>query len=254
MSVLISCEVGGNLVPPQLPALSRVAAATKSAQRSKRTTRKTKRSPAETIDGPDVTALYVARRMSENLRAPLIANDNASQLIDVRRSLRNRQLFSGVTRDWPVTDRQRLIETIYLPYRARLRTQLSRMLSRSTYVIHLSLQSFPLGEGKRRCRADMGLLYDPAEQDEVDFCLDWIDELYEELEMLRVRRNYPQRGTRDSITKAMRGEFKGENYLGIEMMINQAWAAREIAVRDQVIDGICWSLQTVLEIPQSKAA
>ena len=128
------------------------------------------------------------------------------------------------------------------------------MLSRSSYVIHLSLQSFPLGEGKHRRRADLGLLYDPAEEDEVDVCLDWIDEMYDGLEMLRVRRNYPQRGTRDSISKAMRAEFAGENYLGIEMMVNQAWAAREIVVRDQVIDGICTALQTVLEIPQSKAA
>jgi predicted N-formylglutamate amidohydrolase len=192
--------------------------------------------------------------MSENLRTPLITNDYSSQLIDVRRSLRNRQLFSDATRNWSAADRQRLIDTIYTPYRDRLRTSLSRMLSRSPYVIHLSVHSFPLGEGKNRRRADMGLLYDPAEEDEVDVCLDWIDEMYDEIEMLRVRRNYPQRGTRDSITKAMRSEFAGKNYLGIELMVNQAWAARQIPVRDEVIDGICWTLETVLEIPQSKAA
>ena len=52
----------------------------------------------------------------------------------------------------------------------------------------------------------------------------------------------------------MRGEFSPQHYLGIELMLNRAWAARNVAVRDHVIDGICGSLQTILGQNQSKAA
>jgi predicted N-formylglutamate amidohydrolase len=274
MSVLISCEVGGQSVPSQWPALriSNDRATNDRVTLSKRSNQSGRRSKnpssAKAPIGTDTTATYVAERMADYLQAPLISNDYASELVDVRRSLHHRQLFSKTTRNWSAGDRQQLIDTIYTPYRNRLRTKLGKMLSRSQYVIHLSVESFPLkpspltsspkkstsGKGKNIRRADMGLLYDPAAADEVDLCLDWIDEMYDEIEMLRVRRNYPQRGTRDSITKAMRSEFAGQNYIGIEMMVNQAWAGREIAIRDEVIDGICWTLETVLEIPQSQAA
>lgn len=256
MSVLISCEVGGDIVPPQLPTL-RVAAPAHSSETGSRSKAPRQNQDHSVIDpaiAPDVTAMYVAKRMAACLRAPLITNGYSRELIDVRRSLHHRQLFSKTTRDWSDSDRQQLIEKIYRPYRDGLRTKLGRMLSREQYVIHVSVQSFPLSSGKTIRRADMGLLYDPSVQDEVDICLDWIDEMYDEIEMLRVRRNYPQRGTRDSITRAMRSEFAGQNYLGIELMVNQAWAGREIAIRDEVIDGICWTLETILETPQSKAA
>ena len=128
------------------------------------------------------------------------------------------------------------------------------MLLRSSHVVHLSVRTFDLRfRGKTR-RADAGLLYDPARADEVDICLDWIDEMYDAVPMLRVRRNYPRRGTSDSITKAMRAEFADQNYIGIELLLNRAWAGRKLAVRDQVIDGICWALQAITETSQSKAA
>ncbi len=264
MSVLISCEVGGAKLPPQWPALQ-VNRRDLSDQPEElprlvsQVSRDANQSAQNFLPAiPDQTAAYVATQMAERLKAPLIANEYCKELIDVRRSLRHRQLFSKAIRSLSAADRQQLIESIYMPYRERLRTKLQRMLSRSAYVIHLSVQSFPLvsspGKGKQISRADMGLLYDPSEQHEFDLVLDWIDEMYDALPMLRVRRNYPQRGTRDSITKAMRSELVGENYIGIELMVNQAWAGRPIAIRDEVIEGICGTLNSVLEVPQSAAA
>lgn len=253
MTVLISCEAGGERIPPQFR--MRLAARLSDAE--------------QPIRPVDRTARYLSRRMADTLRAPLISNEYARELIDVTRSLHHRQLFSGTTRNWSATDRKFLIDTIYRPYRDRVRTELRRMLSRLPYVIHLSISSFPLrrrtsdssdrgssdrGSEKQLHRADMGLLYDPKADDEVDFCLDWIDEMYDEMDMLRVRRNYPQRGTRDSITRAMRTEFVDRNYLGIELMVNQAWASREVAIRDEVIDGICWTLDATRQLPAAKAA
>lgn len=248
MSVLISCEVGGQagFDQPGSNCTHRAASTGEAYDQEAGGDRPT---PA-----PDLAALYVARRMADYLAAPLVTNDSLPALIDVSRSLHHHHLFSSWTRGWSAIDRQRLIDSIYHPYRERLRTELRRGLSRSSSVVHLSIRTFPSRQNRTIRRADMGLLYDPASTGEVDLALDWIDEMYDELPMLRVRRNYPLRGTRDGITKAMRGEFAGQRYIGMELAINRAWVGRSTAIRDEVIDGIGWTLETVLEIPQSQAA
>ena len=56
------------------------------------------------------------------------------------------------------------------------------------------------------------------------------------------------------MTKAMRAEFKGQSYLGIEVLLNEHWAGRNVAVRDQAIDGMCQTLVDVIGHSQSDAA
>jgi predicted N-formylglutamate amidohydrolase len=192
--------------------------------------------------------------MSQNLLAPLIINEYSMELIDVTRSLHHRSLFPPLTRSWSAADRQQLIDQIHAPYRQQIRAGIEQLLSQYAYVVHLSIRSFPLRQSGKIRRADVGLLYDPARDDEVDLCLDWIDEMYELIPMLRVRRNYPRRGTTDSITKSMRTEFAGRSYVGIEVLLNRAWAGRPLAIRDEVIDQMCGCLQRVLARPQSEAA
>lgn len=249
MSVLVSCEVGGHSVPPQLRAL--ISSATASKQK------KTKRRGSD--DEPykwttDEAATYAAKRMSEKLYAPLVFNGYANELIDVSRSLHHRQLFSPLTRDFGSEDRQQLIDLIHAPYRDRVRASIEQLFRHFSYVIHLSVRTFPLYEKGKLRRADVGLLYDPSADDEVDLCLDWIDEMYEEVPMLRVRRNYPRRGTCDSITRTMRSEFSGRNYIGIEVLLNRAWCGRRLPVRDEVLDGMCSTLHAITTAPQSDAA
>jgi predicted N-formylglutamate amidohydrolase len=192
--------------------------------------------------------------MSQRLAAPLIANEYSMGLIDVTRSLHHRALFPPPTRTWPAEDRQRLIDQIHTPYRQQIRSEIERLFSQNSYVIHLSIRTFPLRHSGKIRRADAGLLYDPSRDEEVGLCLDWIDEMYEAIPMLRVRRNYPRRGTTDSITKSMRSEFANRSYLGIEVLLNRAWAARPLAIRDVAIEQMCGCLQRVLDWSQSEAA
>ncbi len=261
MSVLISCEVGGDRVPAALMAATRssplAATVLPAPSPSAGTSMGTKKvAPGQLPEflPSDAAAGYVARKMSERLSAPLIANEYSRELIDVTRSLHHRQLFSSLTRSWPVADRQRLIDQIHAPYRERIQNAVAALFRRYPYVIHLSVTTFALRQKGQHRRADVGLLYDPGEQDEVDFCLDWIDEMYEQVPMLRVRRNYPGRGTTDSITKAMRSEFAGSSYIGIEVQFNRAWVGRSLVVRDEVIEGMCRSLQAITAANQSEAA
>ena len=173
----------------------------------------------------------------KKLKVRLLVNRYSSDLIEVTHALHHRQLFPPQTRHWSPVERQKLIETIYDPYRSTVKQAIESGLNRSGYLIHLSIRSFDIKNKGKLQRADAGLLYDPACDHEVDLCLDLIDELYEEVPMLRVRRNYPGRGTTDRLTKAMRSEFATEHYYGIELMLNRAWVGRPLPIRDEVIDG-----------------
>jgi len=241
MSLLISCEVGGRRVPSWLVDSGSLDSVATIGQPWELTT-------------SDAAARYVARRMRDQLGAPLIENPFLHALIDVTRSLRHRRLFSSKQRGWPDAWKQRLIGEIYEPYRGSLRRNLETGLARHAYVVHLSIRTFAgTRDGKPR-RTDLGLLYDPGVREEVGFCLEWIDELLVDAPMLRVRRNYPWRGTTDSVTKALRNEFSDQNYLGIEVLLNRAWAARNLLRRDEVIDGLCQSLQQMLGLCRTEAA
>jgi predicted N-formylglutamate amidohydrolase len=281
MSLLISCEVGGNEVPEQLidPALrdlqqaktrthtptldlaSPVAlqhhhagASLGKRGTSKRSRKKLRPGKLPVTLSHDEPAAYVAQRLADKLQVPLVLNRYSPDLIDVTHSLHHRSLFPPQTRAWAAEYRQQLVETIYEPHRSSVRKAIQAGIDRFGYLIHLSTRTFDIQKNRKIQRADAGLLYDPACEHEVDLCLDLVDELYEEVPMLRVRRNYPGRGTTDRLTKAMRAEFADENYFGIELMLNRAWVGRPLPIRDEVIDGIAWTLQLVAELEQSEAA
>ncbi|TWU60732.1 N-formylglutamate amidohydrolase [Rubripirellula tenax] len=236
MCLLISCDVGGDRFPAAL-----TAAQTISLERG-------------TSPSCDIAAAYVAQRLATGFDAPLITNAFSPALIDVGRSLHHRELFPKWTRKWPEPDRQLLVDEIYRPYRESVRRAIAGGLLRHSYVIHLSIRTFALRTKGTIRRTDVGLLYDPSNDHEVDLCLDWIDEMYDEAPMLRVRRNYPRRGTNDSITKSMRAEFAGTPYLGIEVMLNRAWVSRDVSLRDEAIEGIIGGLKSITQTPQREAA
>jgi predicted N-formylglutamate amidohydrolase len=241
--MVISCEAGGDGVPETLLA----------ARGGTGSRRWTLPDGGSTQLSSDQFARYAAERMAGQLAARLIINPYSMDLIDVTRSLRHRQLFPAATRCWPEEQRRQLIELVYAPYRSRLQGAIRSLLQCRTCVIHLSVRTFPPRSNGSLLRADVGLSYDTSAGDEVDMCLDWIDEMYDFLPMLRVRRNYPRRGTADNITRAMRKEFGGQ-YMGVEVMLNRAWVSRPLAIRHEVIDGICRALRTITELDQTEAA
>lgn len=202
----------------------------------------------------DSTARYVSRRMSQLLNVPLIENRCSAELIDITRSVRHRCLFPTPIMDWPEELRQRLIEEVHAPYRECMERSIRDLIRNHGFVIHLSIRSFALRSNGKWRRADVGLLYDTSRKDEVDFCLDWIDEMYEGAAMLRVRRNYPSRGTKESVVTAMRGLFSSEPYVGVELLVNRAWASRSVALRDEAITGLCNSLHEILSSDIAEAA
>ena len=202
----------------------------------------------------DASGRYASRRLAESLGAPLIENEYSLDCVDVTRSIHHRQLFSSSSRQLDAMQRAKVLDQIYYPYRERVRSAIAMGLRQSPILIHLSVRTFAASSKGHMRRTDVGLLYDPCREDEVDFCLDWIDDLYEIAPMLRVRRNYPRRGTQDSITRAMRAEFSNQPYIGIELALNRAWASRPLKIRDEAIDGLSDSLLEIFRVPSVEAA
>ncbi|TWU31562.1 N-formylglutamate amidohydrolase [Novipirellula artificiosorum] len=233
MSVLISCETGGDRTPSWLID-------------SGNSTPHGSSSLGESLLDP--AARYAARKMAARLSVPLIENEYAADLVDVTRSARHRSVFPPSARRFGDETRHRLLAEIHHPYRQRIQTAIAELLHQHPVVVHLSIRSFVSRKNGTLRRTDVGLLYDPSREDEVDFCLDWIDEMYEEVPMVRVRRNYPRRGTTESLVTAMRSAFPEQTFIGIEVLLNRAWAARPVLRRDEAIDGMCRSLEMLLEL------
>ncbi len=113
-------------------------------------------------------------------------------------------------------------------------------------VIHIAVHSFtPVLNGKTR-NAEIGLLYDPRRIPEKKFCSMWKDILHKYLPEFRTRKNYPYKGTSDCLPMKLKKSLEPENYIGIELEINQdVFADKEMTGR--LYDGIFRSLEDLKE-------
>jgi predicted N-formylglutamate amidohydrolase len=203
--------------------------------------------------GYDVGAREVSKVFAKRLGCPRIAAPFSPLVVDCNRPARHRAIFSNAMRQLPLHRREELLHDVHAAHQQRVRAAIASQLRSDDRVIHLAIHSFApfepgaaVGSMKERCRVarrtDLGLLYDPSRPLERDLCADWYASLHDSLPMLRVRRNYPVRGTRDGLTTALRQECPADCYLGIELQLNQAWCARPLRVSRHVVLGIVESL------------
>ena len=163
----------------------------------------------------------MARRLARHLEAPLFSSEVSRLLVDLNRSLHHRNLFSRVSRQLPEYRRNHLLKFFYLPYRERVVSEIRRLVSEGSCVIHISVHSFvPVLDGTLR-NADIGLLYDPGRVLEKNFSSAWKAALQTRNPTLRIRLNYPYLGKADGLTTWLRRQFPGRDYLGIELELNQ---------------------------------
>jgi predicted N-formylglutamate amidohydrolase len=141
--------------------------------------------------------------------------------VDLNRSIGNPRLYSEATRDAPRAIRQEILECCYFPYRNGVEDDIAEAVRQGNRVIHISSHSFtPELNGEVR-NADVGFLYDPARRSELDFCNRWRTSIRTRQPSLKVRRNYPYRGTSDGFAAYLRRRFSPDAYMGIELEINQ---------------------------------
>lgn len=204
LSLLLTCEHGGNRVPARYRDLFRGAGRVLSTHR-----------------GLDIGALEAARFLARQLDAPLISATVTRLLVDLNRSIGHPRLYSEYTRGLPATERAAILAHHYLPYRNAVARWLRQRLARGGAVLHISVHSFtPVLAGKLR-DADIGLLYDPGRRREAALAGEWQRRLQALAPDLVVRRNYPYRGIADGFIPALRGELPAGRYFGLEIEINQ---------------------------------
>lgn len=202
--VVLSCEHGGNRVPARYANLF-VGDDAQAALQSHR--------------GWDIGALTVAKLLSVRLEAPLLYTTTTRLLIDANRSPAHTTLFSHWSATLDEAERDSIVERYHQPHWRRVDAALREVCE--AHVVHLGIHSFtPELDGEVR-NADVAFLYDPSRDLERDLCGGWQRDLARR-SGLRVRKNYPYRGTSDGLTRMLRMQFEPSRYLGIEVEFNQA--------------------------------
>jgi len=208
LTLILTCEHGGNRIPPRYAALFR---------RAKRV--------LDSHRGYDPGSLELARLLARQLRAPLVYSTVSRLLIELNRSPRHPRLFSEFSRPLDAEARDELMQRYYHSYRRRVCELVERSMRGGSTVMHVGVHTFtPVMKGERRT-ADVGLLYDPARRVERRLADRWLDALRRLRPELKLRRNYPYRGTSDGLTTMLRRQF-GSRYAGVELEVNQSWPSR----------------------------
>lgn len=227
-ALLISCEHGGNAVPPELTPLF---AGSESLLASHR--------------GYDLGAAATARALARATGAPVLIARTTRLVVDLNRSLRHPGLFSTLTKGLPPDQRRRLLAAHYHPHREAVAGAVAALLAQGRDVLHLACHSFtPCLDGVVR-RCDVGFLYDPGRAAEKAFCLAWMEALAGQDGRLVLRRNFPYRGVADGLVTSLRRRF-GQAYAGMELEVNQRFALDGEASLDGLNRLLAASLKHVL--------
>jgi predicted N-formylglutamate amidohydrolase len=216
LACLISCEHGGNTVPPDLIPLFA-----------------NWREQLLTHRGYDLGALETARALAKAIDAPLYAAATTRLVVDLNRSIGHPDLFSKITTPLSRIRHQELLAIHYHPHRQAVTKAVADLLDSGKTVLHLASHSFtPCLDGVTR-HCDVGCLYDPRRSAEKKLCLTFLQELAGLDHALILRRNYPYRGVTDGLVTRLRRQF-GERYLGVELEVNQ----RFVLAGDEALSSI----------------
>lgn len=174
--------------------------------------------------GWDPGALRLARLLARRLERPLHVTRWSRLLVESNRSPANPRIWSRYTRDLPRDERQRILERYWWPHRREVEAAIDASIGRADRVVHVAVHSFaPVIEGEVR-NADVGILYDSGRPREAELGRRWGALLAAAAPGLRVRLNYPYRGSTDGLATWLRRRFPPSRYLGFELEANQAVA------------------------------
>ncbi len=223
--LLLSCEHAGNEVPDRLQACFKGHEAV-----------------LQTHRGFDIGAYGLFRQL-----LPLAdhqAHCLLSRLVvEMNRSEGNPELFSPYTAQLPEAVKAELILQ-HRSYWSGFSAYIEGELAKGRNVVHVGVHSFtPLLHGRERTM-DIGLLFDPARENETIFCTAWQAEIQRREPALRVALNEPYRGTDDGLTTALRTRY-AQGYAGIELEVNQRFAMGD-GMDHRVGTVVLESLRTVL--------
>lgn len=182
----------------------------------------------------DIGAVQVFRKLVKFAKPEFFCEGKFSRLfVDLNRTITNKSAFSEYydaleARDKSAAKKARAQATAYWQkYRAAIEKFVGTALKSKTRVaksepeiIHLGIHSFtPELNGKVR-NTDIGILYDPTRPQEHAYANVIKAEIKHLYPAMKVRFNYPYKGSSDGLTTTLRKKF-GPRYVGIEIEINQ---------------------------------
>ena len=182
----------------------------------------------------DIGALAVFRKLVKFAKPEFYCEGKFSRLfVDLNRTITNKSAFSDyyealAASDKAAAEKAKAQATAYWnEYRAAIEKFVETALKSKTRatksaptIIHLGIHSFtPTLNGKVR-NTDIGILYDPTRPQERAYANVIKAEIKRLYPTMKVRFNYPYKGTTDGLTTTLRKKF-GQHYVGIEIEINQ---------------------------------
>jgi predicted N-formylglutamate amidohydrolase len=170
----------------------------------------------------DIGAVQVFRKLVKFAKPEFFSEGKYSRLfVDLNRTISNKSAFSDYLRDNAKAKAQ--ATAYWTEYRTAIEKFVESALKSKTQaatIVHLGIHSFtPVLNGKVR-NADIGILYDPARPQERAYASVIKAEIKRLYPAMKVRFNYPYKGTTDGLTTTLRKKF-GPQYVGIEIEINQ---------------------------------
>ena len=197
-------------------------------------------------EGYDIGAIEIARHLGRAFDVPVFASSVSRLVADANRSPGHRRVHGVELRDLPAAERRAILDAYHTPHREAVQHRVEQAVSAGARVLHLAVHTFTPVFGGAARGADIGVLYDPQRRWERAIGLDWQRDLRERLPGLRVRRNYPYRGTSDCLPRTLRGLFDDAAYAGIEVEISQALTAGDARARRFWLDALVVTLASLL--------
>ena len=173
----------------------------------------------------DIGALAVFRKLVKFAKPEFSCEGKFSRLfVDLNRTITNKSAFSEYYESLEASDKtaaekaKAQATTYWNEYRAAIEKFVKTNAKKE--IIHLGIHSFtPELNGKVR-NTDIGILYDPSRPKECELAQVIKAEIKRLHPEMKVRFNYPYKGTSDGLTTTLRKKI-GPRYAGLEIEINQ---------------------------------
>ena len=179
----------------------------------------------ETHRAYDIGALAVFRKLVKFAKPEFHCEGKFSRLfVDLNRTITNKSAFSDYYKQLEARDKTAAekVKEQSTAYWAEYRTAIEKFVKANAKkeIVHLGIHSFtPVLNGKIR-NTDIGILYDPSRPKECELAQVIKAEIKRLHPEMKVRFNYPYKGTSDGLTTTLRKKL-GLRYAGLEIEINQ---------------------------------
>jgi len=205
----------------------------------------------------DPGALPVARHMARRFGAELWRGKYSRLVVDLNRTVGNRVLMRQISDGHPIpfnrglsaSDRSKRIDRYYRLYRDGVIEAADTLIGTHGRCVHICVHTFTQTLAGRERGNDIGLLHDPNWGIERAVCEELRGHLDHATDYV-TWFNRPYSGTADGILPAMRRRYDPEQFVGIELEVNQKYAGdpRELRrIATAIADGLAASPSLALQ-------